>query len=97
MDILDDARVARITEKQRAFFSAGNTLPLRFRQEQLAKLKSAVLAREERFADALAKEHYKNLALHAQDCICCGHCDRRCPFGVHQSARMKEIAAYFGL
>ena len=56
MDILDDARVARITEKQRAFFSAGNTLPLRFRQEQLAKLKSAVLAREERFADALAKD-----------------------------------------
>lgn len=56
MDILDDARVARITEKQRAFFLAGNTLPLRFRQEQLAKLKSAVLAREERFADALAKD-----------------------------------------
>ena len=25
----------------------------------------------------------------------CGHCDSRCPFGVGQQARMKEIAAYF--
>ena len=28
-------------------------------------------------------------------CISCGHCDRRCPFHVAQSARMREIASYF--
>ena len=49
-----------------------------------------------RAGDALAKEHYASLALHAGGCISCGHCDRRCPFGVRQNARMKEIAAYFG-
>ena len=29
------------------------------------------------------------------DCIACGHCNRRCPFGVDQISRLKEIAAYF--
>lgn len=46
--------------------------------------------------DALAAAHYETLLKKASDCIGCGHCDRRCPFRVKQSARMQEIAAYFG-
>lgn len=46
--------------------------------------------------DDLAREHYLNLKHHASECIRCGHCDRRCPFGVVQSTRMAEIAACFG-
>lgn len=46
--------------------------------------------------DELAEDHYCQLVAHASDCTGCGHCDRRCPFGVGQSARMREIAAYFG-
>ena len=46
--------------------------------------------------DELAAEHYRNLEHHAGECIGCGHCDRRCPFGVAQSERMAQIAAYFG-
>lgn len=46
--------------------------------------------------DGLAVQHYKALEKNASDCIACGHCDRRCPFHVNQSGRMKEIAAYFG-
>ena len=46
--------------------------------------------------DALAEEHYRNLAHHAGECVGCGQCDRRCPFGVAQGERMQEIAAYFG-
>ena len=49
-----------------------------------------------RQGDEMARDHYRNLQLHAGDCTGCGHCDKRCPFGVGQSARMKEIAAYFG-
>ena len=45
--------------------------------------------------DSLAQDHYMNLALHASDCISCGHCDSRCPFQVSQSARMSTIADYF--
>ena len=46
--------------------------------------------------DALAKSHYDSLEKHAGDCVGCRHCDARCPFHVHQSARMQEIRAYFG-
>ena len=50
-----------------------------------------------RVGDELAAEHYRNLARHAGECVGCGHCDRRCPFGVEQPARMREIVAYFGM
>lgn len=46
--------------------------------------------------DELAKEHYRTLKMTASDCVSCGHCDSRCPFGVTQSERMQEIAEYFG-
>lgn len=46
--------------------------------------------------DAMAADHYKKLTVKADACIGCGHCDKRCPFHTAQSARMKEIAAYFG-
>ena len=45
--------------------------------------------------DGMAADHYNKLSKHASDCIGCGHCDRRCPFHVQQSQRMKEIATYF--
>lgn len=46
--------------------------------------------------DVLAKDHYLTLSKTAQDCIGCGHCNRRCPFKVDQMNRMREIKAYFG-
>lgn len=45
--------------------------------------------------DNLARDHYLTLDKTAGDCIECGHCDSRCPFGVHQSERMKKINGYF--
>ncbi|MCF0151603.1 MAG: aldo/keto reductase, partial [Firmicutes bacterium] len=45
--------------------------------------------------DAMAAEHYKGLQLHAEDCIGCGHCNSRCPFGVDQVSRMQQIKEYF--
>ena len=46
--------------------------------------------------DNLAKEHYLTLDKTAKDCIGCEHCDRRCPFHVRQSERMKIILKEFG-
>ena len=46
--------------------------------------------------DGMAAEHYRTLEKTASDCVGCGHCDSRCPFGVAQSERMKEIAARMG-
>ena len=45
--------------------------------------------------DVMADNHYRKLSVNAGACIGCGHCDKRCPFHTAQSARMKEIAAYF--
>ena len=45
--------------------------------------------------DELAVTHYRTLEKNADDCIKCGHCDSRCPFHVHQSARMSDIAEWF--
>ena len=45
--------------------------------------------------DGMAANHYGKLTVNAEACTGCGHCDRRCPFHTRQSARMREIAAYF--
>ncbi|XBX05915.1 aldo/keto reductase [Enterocloster clostridioformis] len=49
-----------------------------------------------KIGDSLAADHYRKLELHADDCIHCGHCDKRCPFHAKQGERMDEIAKYFG-
>ncbi len=46
--------------------------------------------------DKIAANHYSKLRTKASECLECGHCDSRCPFGVHQSERMARIAEYFG-
>lgn len=46
--------------------------------------------------DILAKDHYLTLNKTASDCIQCGHCNKRCPFKVHQQERMVQIRDYFG-
>lgn len=48
-----------------------------------------------RAGDSLAAEHYRSLAVKADACIGCGHCNSRCPFHVDQVSRMQEIQAYF--
>ena len=45
--------------------------------------------------DEMAANHYSKLSVKADACIGCGHCDRRCQFHTVQSAKMKEITAYF--
>lgn len=45
--------------------------------------------------DKLAAGHYEKLTVKADECLSCGHCDSRCPFGVKQQERMGKIAEYF--
>lgn len=42
------------------------------------------------------REHYGSLEHGAADCIFCGGCEERCPFGVSVRERMKKAAALFG-
>ena len=40
--------------------------------------------------------HYELLAHHAGECIECGGCESRCPFGVPAVENMKKAARLFG-
>ncbi|WP_195270455.1 aldo/keto reductase [Eubacterium sp. 1001713B170207_170306_E7] len=42
-------------------------------------------------------EHYKALKAHGSDCIECGSCVKRCPFGVDVIRNMQEASGIFGL
>ena len=42
------------------------------------------------------REHYAALSHHAGECIQCGVCETRCPFGVEIRANMKQAAQVFG-
>lgn len=35
--------------------------------------------------------HYNSLSARAEDCISCGSCETRCPFGVHVVERMEMV------
>ena len=43
------------------------------------------------------REHYAVLEHHAGECIQCGACEKRCPFGVNIRENMKEAVKVFGL
>lgn len=45
---------------------------------------------------ATISEHYLALQAHASDCIECGDCEQRCPFGVPVAGNMVNIATLFG-
>ncbi len=44
---------------------------------------------------ASVREHYMNLDAHADDCLACGACESRCPFGVPVIEKMKTTAELF--
>ena len=44
---------------------------------------------------ASVREHYRALEHHADECIACGGCESRCPFGVKVAERMERAAALF--
>ncbi len=45
---------------------------------------------------ASVKAHYEALESHASDCIACGGCEERCPFGVPVIERMAAATELFG-
>lgn len=44
---------------------------------------------------ATVRAHYKSLSANGADCTACRGCERRCPFGVHVSERMKQAESIF--
>jgi predicted aldo/keto reductase-like oxidoreductase len=54
------------------------------------------LARAQASVPETVREHYLLLPHHASECIACGACETRCPFGVDIRGNMREAAALFG-
>jgi predicted aldo/keto reductase-like oxidoreductase len=54
------------------------------------------LAGQEGEIPETVREHYKVLDSHASDCLQCGLCEDRCPFGVHIIESMQRAAERFG-
>ena len=44
---------------------------------------------------AAVREHYRALSANATDCIACGGCEERCPFGVPVVERMEKAKKLF--
>ena len=51
-----ETEISNIVAAQRKFFRTGATLPIKWRIQQLKKLKAAVIAHEKEFEDALAED-----------------------------------------
>ena len=54
------------------------------------------LAKAQKAVPETVREHYNALRAHAGDCIACGVCEKRCPFGVRIIENMKAARAVFG-
>lgn len=54
------------------------------------------LARAQGGVPETAREHYAALSAKAVDCIACGACEKRCPFGVNIIDNMREAKGVFG-
>lgn len=54
------------------------------------------LAQAQNTMPETVREHYKALSHHASDCIGCGACEKRCPFGVAIRENMEKAVQVFG-
>lgn len=54
------------------------------------------LAKAQKAVPETVREHYNALRAHAGDCVACGACEKRCPFGVRIIENMKAARAVFG-
>ena len=58
-DTADDLRVTDLLQKQRSFFSTGTTKAVKFRKEQLRKLRDKIKTNEQSILDALYRDAHK--------------------------------------
>ena len=54
------------------------------------------LARAQGETPETVREHYRALSHHASECVRCGACEKRCPFGVPVRENMAQATEIFG-
>lgn len=56
-----------------------------------------IAALDERNVPQGVRSHYRELGSHGSDCVGCGSCEKRCPFGVAVMDNMRRAGELFGL
>ena len=74
----------------------GHCAPCPKKIDVAAVTKFLNLAKAQGFVPETVREHYKALDQKAGDCVQCGMCETRCPFGVAIRANMREAKTMFG-
>ena len=70
--------------------------PVRISVADVTKFLNLALAGGNDAVPETVREHYKVLEHHASECVGCGTCETRCPFGVEIRKNMKKAAEVFG-
>ena len=70
--------------------------PMKIDVADVTKFLNLALAGESDSIPETVREHYKVLEHHASECVGCGSCETRCPFGVEIRENMKKAAEVFG-
>ena len=68
--------------------------PVNIKVAEVNKFLNLALAQSE--LPETVREHYKLLEHHASECIRCGACEGRCPFGVRIREKMQQAVQIFG-
>lgn len=74
----------------------GHCAPCLKKIDVAAVTKFLNLAKAQGFVPETVREHYQALDRKAGDCVQCGMCETRCPFGVAIRANMREAKTIFG-
>ncbi len=74
----------------------GHCAPCPKKIDVAAVTKFLNLAKAQGFVPETVREHYQALDRKAGDCVQCGVCETRCPFGVAIRANMREAKTIFG-
>lgn len=77
-------------------FYCGHCAPCPVRISVAAVNKYLDLAQAQGETPETVRDHYRLLPHHASECIACGQCESRCPFGVPVREKMRRAAERFG-
>lgn len=111
-ELLEDADYSQADEKQKDYAAAlarmplisweghcmycGHCAPCPVKINIADVTKFLNLAKAQGSIPETVRQHYEVLKHHASECIQCGACEKRCPFGVPVRKNMKEAVRLFG-
>lgn len=95
VSVLANAPLHQFTTAQCTYCGHCKPCPMNIDIAEVNKFLDLALMQKE--TPESVRSHYERLDVHASDCIACGGCEERCPFGVKVTERMEKAVEVFGL